>query len=52
MMDKPMNHDNYGHILFIDGHAKGFAGADWMMNAGLSRDKVEDLRLKYGSKSF
>ena len=25
---------NYGNILFIDGHVKGYAGADWYSNRG------------------
>jgi hypothetical protein len=44
VMDKPDNHDKYGQILFNDGHAKGFSGADWMMNAGLSKRKIDPLR--------
>ncbi len=31
--DKLDNHDNYGNILFIDGHFKGFAGENWQRNA-------------------
>lgn len=30
--DKPGNHKDYGNILFIDGHVKGFHGHDWMKN--------------------
>ena len=30
--DKPNNHSRYGNILFCDGHAAGFAGADWLSN--------------------
>lgn len=30
--DKPNNHDKYGNILYVDGHVKGYAGADWMDN--------------------
>ncbi|MDD5728601.1 MAG: prepilin-type N-terminal cleavage/methylation domain-containing protein [Victivallales bacterium] len=28
------NHDNYGNILFLDGHVKGFPGNSWYQNAG------------------
>lgn len=28
--DKPGNHGNFGNILFIDGHAEGFSGKDWI----------------------
>jgi len=47
VMDKPFNHDRYGNILFIDGHVKGYAGADWMMNAGLNRKKINRLLKRY-----
>jgi prepilin-type processing-associated H-X9-DG protein len=30
--DKPNNHDRYGNILYVDGHVKGYAGANWMDN--------------------
>lgn len=30
--DKPANHCKYGNILFADGHAGGYAGANWMDN--------------------
>jgi len=33
--DKPENHENYGNVLFLDGHVKGFAGANWMEQAGI-----------------
>lgn len=35
--DKPANHENYGNVLFLDGHVKGFPGADWMEQAGIKR---------------
>ena len=35
--DKPENHENYGNVLFLDGHVKGFAGADWMEQAGIKK---------------
>ena len=47
IMDKPFNHDRYGNILFIDGHVKGYAGANWMMNAGLSKEKIDKLLKRY-----
>ena len=30
--DKPCNHNKFGNILFVDGHAAGFAGVKWMEN--------------------
>lgn len=33
--DKPTNHENYGNVLFLDGHVKGFEGKDWMEQAGI-----------------
>jgi len=33
--DKPGIHEDYGNVLFLDGHVKGFAGADWMEQAGI-----------------
>ena len=27
--DNDNNHDKFGNILFVDGHVKGFSGADW-----------------------
>ena len=35
--DKPTNHENYGNVLFLDGHVKGFAGKDWMEQAGIKK---------------
>lgn len=34
--DKPANHENYGNVLFLDGHVKGFKGAKL---DGTSRNK-------------
>jgi prepilin-type processing-associated H-X9-DG protein len=31
--DKPNNHDKYGNVLFVDGHVKGYAGANWLETA-------------------
>ncbi len=31
--DKPNNHDKYGNVLFLDGHVKGYDGADWLDKA-------------------
>ncbi len=31
--DKPNNHDKFGHVLFLDGHVKGYSGADWLDQA-------------------
>lgn len=30
--DKETNHMKYGNILFLDGHAQGYAGANWLEN--------------------
>ena len=35
--DKPTNHENYGNVLFLDGHVKGFEGKDWMEQAGIKK---------------
>ena len=35
LWDKPANHQNYGNVLFIDGHVEAFKGADWMEQAGI-----------------
>jgi prepilin-type processing-associated H-X9-DG protein len=37
LWDKPANHENYGNVLFIDGHVKAFKGADWMEQAGITQ---------------
>lgn len=37
--DRDTNHSKYGNVLFVDGHAQGFTGADWtasMNNLGSS----------------
>ncbi len=33
--DKPTNHEDYGNVLFLDGHVKGFRGSNWMEQAGI-----------------
>ena len=38
--DKPTNHENYGNVLFLDGHVKGFEGANWMEQAGIKKNTV------------
>ena len=38
--DKPGNHKDYGNVLFIDGHVKGYSGPDWMVDAGI-REKTQ-----------
>jgi prepilin-type processing-associated H-X9-DG protein len=35
--DRPTNHENYGNVLFLDGHVKGFHGANWMEQAGIKK---------------
>ena len=32
--DRSNNHDKFGNILFIDGHVKGYAGANWSGSRG------------------
>jgi prepilin-type N-terminal cleavage/methylation domain-containing protein/prepilin-type processing-associated H-X9-DG protein len=33
--DSLTNHENYGNILFLDSHTKGYIGANWTSNTGL-----------------
>jgi len=35
--DRPTNHENYGNVLFLDGHVTGFPGVDWMEQAGIKK---------------
>lgn len=35
MWDKPGNHENYGNVLYLDGHVSGFSGKNWIRNAGV-----------------
>ena len=37
LWDKPENHQNYGNVLFIDGHVEAFKGVDWMEQAGIKK---------------
>ena len=39
--DKPNNHDKLGNVLFVDGHVKGYAGANWMEQAGIPKKWIE-----------
>ena len=32
--DRSSNHDKFGNLLFVDGHVKGFAGANWSGSRG------------------
>ena len=32
--DRKSNHDKFGNILFVDGHVKGYAGANWSGSRG------------------
>ena len=32
------NHDNYGNVLFLDGHVKGYPTADWWDNSGCNQN--------------
>ena len=27
------NHEEFGNVLFVDGHVKGFSGEDWYRNS-------------------
>ena len=40
--DKPTNHENYGNVLFLDGHVKGFEGANWMEQAGIKKTATRE----------
>ena len=31
--DRAYNHNQFGNILFVDGHVKGYAGKNWSINA-------------------
>jgi prepilin-type processing-associated H-X9-DG protein len=31
--DRDTNHNRYGNVLFVDGHASGYAGATWTASA-------------------
>ena len=31
--DKDANHNNFGNVLFVDGHVTGYAGSDWSIQA-------------------
>jgi prepilin-type processing-associated H-X9-DG protein len=31
------NHSEYGNILFLDGHVKGFPTDKWMTNSGINQ---------------
>ena len=41
--DKPGMHEDYGNVLFLDGHVKGFAGEDWMEQAGIKKNSYSCL---------
>ena len=32
------NHDNYGNVLFLDGHVKGFPTENWIQNSAINQD--------------
>eukprot|EP00764_Aduncisulcus_paluster_P007505 gnl/Carplike_NY0171/2457_a3305_723.p1 GENE.gnl/Carplike_NY0171/2457_a3305_723~~gnl/Carplike_NY0171/2457_a3305_723.p1 ORF type:complete len:197 (-),score=31.21 gnl/Carplike_NY0171/2457_a3305_723:52-642(-) len=32
------NHDEYGNVLFLDGHVKGFPTENWYTNSGVNQD--------------
>ena len=38
--DRVGNHTKYGHVLFADGHVKGFAGAEWWKQAGIAEPPI------------
>ena len=33
-VDGAPNHSDYGNILFLDGHVKGYTGSNWLENSG------------------
>jgi prepilin-type processing-associated H-X9-DG protein len=39
--DKSTNHENYGNVLFLDGHVKGFKGSDWIEQAGIKKTATQ-----------
>ena len=42
--DRPTNHKNYGNVLFVDGHVKGFEGANWMEQAGIKKTATQQRK--------
>lgn len=32
--DRAFNHTNWGNVLFVDGHVKGYAGGNWTRDSG------------------
>ena len=46
LWDKPNTHDKYGNVLFVDGHVKGYAGANWMKSAGIPKEWIEKSNKK------
>ncbi len=42
--DKPENHQNYGSVLFMDGHVTGFTGPDWMEQAGIQNKTTKNTK--------
>ena len=43
--DKDNNHNKFGNILFIDGHVKGYSGANWKININPNKKKIQ--RIEY-----
>lgn len=39
--DRPTNHEDYGNVLFVNGHVKGFKGKDWMEQAGIKKTATQ-----------
>lgn len=33
--DKSVNHEDYGNVLFLDGHVHGYTGKNWIEQAGI-----------------
>ncbi|MCF7792311.1 MAG: DUF1559 domain-containing protein [Victivallales bacterium] len=41
--DSDTNHEDYGNVLFVDGHVKGFKGSDWYKDANVKNVPLETL---------
>ncbi len=42
--DKPTNHEDYGNVVFLDGHVSGFKGKDWMEQAGIKKTAAQQKK--------
>ena len=41
--DDDNNHQDYGNVLFADGHVKGFTGTTWYVNNGLTGNVKNEM---------